>query len=109
MKLGIVVLCYFGGELVSAVPREDFNFTTPLGEGTMLNETYRGAFESALNFDRRQKLKIDRAKLFKADPDEAFVEASGKRIDLSSTGEQIIQSSHAAAPLLVLELFIVVA
>ena len=113
MKLSIVVISYFGGKLVKVSPRENIYFTIALGEGTMLDEFYRSAFEFGLNFNRQQKLKIYRAELYTADPngpDEYFVEASGlQRIDLSSTGEQIIQNSYAKAPLVVLKLFIVVA
>ena len=101
VKLALLVLSYFNGNPDRVSSRENLNFTTALG--TKLTETYRGWF-------RQQQLRIDRAELYAADPngpDEYYAQAGNlKRLDLNSTGAQIIQKSGIAAPLVVLKLFI---
>ena len=85
----------------------NFNFTTALGVGEMLSERY-------INLFNRQ-LKTDRAELYTTDPngpdelytDELYAQARDlRRLDLNSTGAQIVQRSGIAAPLVVLKLFL---
>ena len=73
----------------------------------MLSERY-------INLFNRQ-LKTDRAELYTTDPngpdelytDELYAQARDlRRLDLNSTGAQIVQRSGIAAPLVVLKLFL---
>ena len=106
VKISTIFLLYSGDKLVRAFERTNFNFTTALGVGTDLSATYRVLF---------RRLRVDRAQLYTADPsgpdelytDESYAQARNlRRLDLKSTGAQIVERSRIAAPLVVLKLFL---
>ena len=108
VNLSTIFLLYADGNLVKAFERTNFNFTTALGVGTKLSGFFSFRHE-------QQELGSDRAELYTADPngpdelytDECYSEARNlKRLDLNSTGAQIVQRSGIAKPLVVLKLFL---
>ena len=108
VQLSTIFLLYSGGNLVRAFERKNFNFTTALGQGEKLSGFFCFRHE-------QQQLGSDRAKLYTADPngpdelytDESYAQARNlKRLDLNSTGAQIVERSGIAAPLVVLKLFL---
>ena len=115
VRISTILVLYFDDKLYRAYERKNFLFTTALGQGEKLSVRYR----FSLKLKNGQQLKIDRAQLYRAElytadpngPDELYTDESYaqdrnlRRLDLNSTGAQIIERSGIAAPLVILKFF----